>query len=644
MRNIINMKRNGIAVDNNHSKEDMDMKKRTKTALGIGVASAAAVAAGILLSAAPVFAEETGECTCTVEEHKADCACGCGEAAKVTEQKQAAYDSVKAEKDKAQATADEAGRKAEEDKSTYDKAMAAESKAIEDVKKQKADDEKNALDNLTEANVKEGQAETAANDAQTEADAAKSELDKAKGYRDGTLPIEETDEYKAAQVTQTVLDNKAAEKNASDESLKAAREDAKEKTEALEKAAADEDAAQKVLAEKTEKEDTAAKAAENAKSEHDADTAALKTAAEEKAAAKKDVTDKTAGKEAAEKAQQEKAGASNDAAVKETAAQQKDAQAKAALEDYKKEVEKKYNSYAFFKWLSENTDVSAAVREDAALAARLLNNELTENDKKGFVSQGNSITYEDLIKYTAIGDQNDATHLDNLIKSLDWIEQGNAHRAEEADPKLALTVSSKHMAISEADVNYLAKRYYAGEGIGSHTNVFASLDNLAYELGQLVQNGKPYDPKEPFDPYSGWYYAEKHNYETQNGGDTGHYLALVGNHQSTGYAFLNNYEDIEEDLRPYFPNMFYEYSVHNQSFGDDAGLSVSEYRELVNSYKNEITAKQAELQAAYDSAHAEYESAKKAAADALAAKEAADKAAQDAAAALATAKENLPGK
>ena len=619
------------------------MKKKTKKAIGIGAASAAAFAAGMLLYAAPAYADEA--CSCEPGNHTQDCTCGCADAAKVFEKaeryKQAAQTDADfadgAEKmakdaaDEATAAAKAAENAMNEVETAYNDALATEEAAIKADQEKKAEAEAASSDALNQAVVKEGQAELAAYEAKTASDAAKEELDTAIGYRDGTLPIEDTEEYKTAQEKQAALDAAEADRDAAGDTLDAAKADAAEKTDALDAATKDNDEKQQTLNDKQTKAEDAQTAADDAKTEHDADVNALNTATQEKEAADKDVVDKTAEKDAADRSKDDAEKRYQDASAAEKAAEQKAAEAKTELDAYKKEIEEKSNSYYFYKWMSENQNITEEIRQQAAAAARILGNELTDQDKNLYIGgkytatkNGEPLTpisYEEMISATKIGDSRDATDFRNVKASLNYIDIGNERRARENLP--ALMVSPVLMAMGEVNADHLTVEQ-------RHALSFNSRENIA--RGGV--NPVPTDIyNENYNPYYGWYDEEKIDYDNKTpGAVTGHYTALTGkdeNYDITGYGRTSS-----------TTNDGWFYSHHSQTFSFGTGLSTDEYRNLISEYESEFKAKLENLQTAYDNANAEYEQAKENSAKALSAKEAADKAAQDAATALTFAQNN----
>ena len=599
------------------------MKKKTKKAIGIGAASAAAFAAGMLLYATPAYADEA--CSCEPGNHTQDCTCGCADAAKVLEDAERNKQAAQTEADSAEG-AEKIAKDAAEDASAaaktaetamnnaenaYNDALATEEAAIKADQEKKAEAETAASDALNQAVVKEGQAEIAADEAKTASDAAKEELDTSIGYRDGTLPIEDTEEYKAAQEKQAALDTAKADRDEAGDTLDAAKADAAEKTTALDAATKDNDEKQQTLNDKQTKSDDAKKAADDAKAEHDADVNALNTATQEKEAADKDVVDKTAEKDAADKDKETANNTYDSAVTKESETKAEEEKTHKELEDYKKVVDESKNAKKFLSWLSEESNMSANLKEDAAIALRLMNGNLTDADKAKVLNDGSTyaegVTPMDYLDVLAGGDSgkaNSADHLNQIKTALDLIDIGNGRRAQEPTSNFPLKVLPSLMAMAEVNADYIAN------GDFRHTLSFAPLENIAWGYS---------------DPYDGWYDKEKAIYDTGSRNGTGHYETLTGKRGDftvTGFGrnTSGNYD--------------------SQFFGYGEGLTTDEFRTIIDDYERPFTDKLNELQIQYDKAKTDHETASAKLASALSAKEAADKAAQDAATALTSAQNN----
>lgn len=514
------------------------MKKKTRDILGIAGASAAAVTAGILLSATPALADDN--CACTPDNHVEDCTCGCADAAEELRNAEGqmqnaaanevfADDELKASKQYAEEAQEKADKAAADSKSAdeaYDKALSDEENRIKEQQETAKANEAAALDAQAQATVKEGQAESAYNDAKAESEVAADELNKAQGYKNGTLSIEDTDEYKESEKTGADLATKTQEKDAADKALESARADETSKENVKNAAEADRENKNAALADKRDDEENAKTTAEAAQAQHNADVTALNTATSEKDAADKDAADKQTAKTQADAAKANADSALSEANDKEAATQKTDSEAKSELDSFIKEIEEKSNSYYFYKWLMNNQSVSQEIREQAAAAYRIVGNELTQEDRSTYLGGGYTakrddkplepISYDDLITSTKIGDDRDATSLKNVKASLNYIDIGNKRRSGEN--LFALKVSPVLMAMGEVNANHLSVDQ-------RHALTFNSRENIA-------MNGNSPAPSdlfnENYDPYNGWYDEEKADYDNNTPGAViGHYLATA---------------------------------------------------------------------------------------------------------------------
>ena len=636
------------------------MKKKTKKAIGIGVASAAAFAAGMLLYAAPAYADEA--CGCEPGNHTQDCTCGCADAAKVLEDaehnKQAAQteadSAVGAEKiakdaaEDASAAAKTAETAKDEAETAYKDALAKEDAAIKADQEKKAEAEAAASDALNQAVVKEGQAELAADEAKTASDAAKEELDTAIGYRDGTLPIEDTEEYKTAQEKQAALDTAKADRDAAGDTLDAAKADAADKTNALDAASKDNDEKQKTLNDKQTKAEDAQTAADDAKTEHDADVTALNTATQEKEAADKDVADKTAGKEAADKAQTDASAAYESAKTATQDAKSAKEAADKAVEDYKKQNE---NSRAFFDWISHNQTVSASVKEDADNALAVLRG---ESGSYGYRNKQRA-TPEELVALADMGADGKTTALDNILDIVNYIKESNDLRKIEAQEKgiviPELRISSELTAIAQMQLNYS----YSDE-VKGHASTYNVAENIAIgqnptwdaqeDVAAFYVDEQTGETGSTGGPFSAWYSLEKYlfnhpeleqivNAYEENSYETGHYENVIDDtYVATGFAIR------QQDAGAIFGSDYagHIYNVFGQTFSyKGGGISVDEYESLITAYKAKVDSEREALDASAKAAFEKLSAAESDEASKKVAEENAVKAAQDAATALTSA-------
>lgn len=151
-------------------------------------------------------------------------------------------------------------------------------------------------------------------------------------------------------------------------------------------------------------------------------------------------------------------------------------------------------------------------------------------------------------KYTKIGDENDATSLENFKKAISMVRTGNALRTSDdnfkgLDP---LKVNAEMFAVSQVQVNQMAKTEYG------HTKLYRVSENAAVEYE---------------DPYAGWYTEEKavYDYLQQKGWDINDIRDSQGN-----YIDLDKANEIVEAL----------------DFPDIRWVQVGHYTNMLNSKYN----------------------------------------------------------
>ena len=151
-------------------------------------------------------------------------------------------------------------------------------------------------------------------------------------------------------------------------------------------------------------------------------------------------------------------------------------------------------------------------------------------------------------KYTQIGDENDATSLENFKKAISMVRTGNALRTSDdnfkgLDP---LKVNAEMFAVSQVQVNQMAKTEYG------HTKLYRVSENAAVEYE---------------DPYVGWYTEEKavYDYLQQKGWDINDIRDSQGN-----YIDLDKANEIVEAL----------------NFPDIRWVQVGHYTNMLNSKYN----------------------------------------------------------
>ncbi len=227
-------------------------------------------------------------------------------------------------------------------------------------------------------------------------------------------------------------------------------------------------------------------------------------------------------------------------------------EAKQKLDEVKeKEAE---GSLGFFKWHNPDSEAVTIIEE------RL---EVQDNDSWGNI---------------ALGEEGDATSLDNMYEALLFIKEGNDIRANDGHGETyALKISDELMAVAQVQTTN-SKRIMA------HSRMYGVTENLAWGY---------------HDPYDIWYSEEKARwYNGVTGWDVAHFLNMINpggmysSRISTGFAVVTR-------------GTVYG-ATHGQTFGTsstypDAVLyTYDEYLEDFLTYREELKKELEEAQKNYD--------------------------------------------
>ena len=177
---------------------------------------------------------------------------------------------------------------------------------------------------------------------------------------------------------------------------------------------------------------------------------------------------------------------------------------------------------------------------------------------------------EELMKpYTTVGDEKDATSLENMKKALEYIKKCNEYRVKGDNNKPAmdpLKVTDFYMAVAQINTNYSRNiekdhsKHYGGQGSG---------ENLAY--GMYEDNN----------PFKGWYDEEKAKYDKEN----------------RNFSEIGHYENIMRESSKYtgFAVTTKTGTTHGIAYGQVFGsyaegktYTLEEYTQLFNEYYNHL--------------------------------------------------------
>ena len=389
------------------------------------------------------------------------------------------------------------------------------------------------------------------------------------------------------------------EVDAKEEAAKKAVEDAYAE---LEKAKAEQADAEEDVEAKQQAADDAAKALEEAKKPVEEAEEAQKEAESELDAAKEETAK---ADEAVEEAQKEKDAADQDVkdAEDEKAAAEK---AVSTAQSDVAEAEKAYDN-AEDNLANSKADMDAAKAELEAAEAVKTKGSLGFFEAMGATDAAKVITDRVEVQdgddwgKTEVGADGDATSLDNMKATFDWIRECNELRESDdhnAEPnKDPLMVTDYLMAVSQVQTN-------ASSVKRGHSQFYSVGENIAWGYS---------------DPYDGWYTKEKKVYEYRlenpdasddevadacGSSVDGHYKNIVNpddeiysRYVVTGFAYVTKDGTM--------------YGVaHGQTFHwteSDDSYTVDEYEKRFNDYLDKVEADIAAAQEKYDAAKAIYD-------------------------------------
>ena len=194
-----------------------------------------------------------------------------------------------------------------------------------------------------------------------------------------------------------------------------------------------------------------------------------------------------------------------------------DAQAEIATEDLTQ-----YNkgSLGFFEWLQEEKGI------DTTYAIGVLKGDTDLVYKSGSGLADKTTTHEgyNVMDYTNLGAEGDATSLESIRLSIQFLKVYNEIRAKEGLDEVY--VSPVLMAEAQIDANY-------SSNVWNHSYVFESAENIVSNCAGIYTSGVE---DTAYYKYGQWYTAEKDNVAAGTG-QTGHYYNIVSKRYTvTGLA------------------------------------------------------------------------------------------------------------
>lgn len=401
-------------------------------------------------------------------------------------------------------------------------AEAASAAASEDVQeKETAKEEADAT--VQEAQAAKAEADEAVSVAEAEAESAAQALSYAEDLRDGSQDIQNTDEYKAVQDAQEAVQNAQNSVESAEEAVSQA-ESALEEAESLQEEASDRmTEAQQLMEEKDSAlaaaviaEEAALSELESAQGVYDyanqkAEDASLavSNAASELTEANEAVSEAESRKDLAEKALSETSAALE--TIRADAESSVNEEIKAAETDYENaseiasaaqvaldqaSVQYKQGTLGFIDWMLEKEDLTKDQRQDLQFARDILVETSNEDFTRWYGGTETGLPEERNGKVICIGDQYDATALDNLMKSIDIMKKINEYRASDDN-----FIGDMQRKESFTNFYFMAKAEAGamrGAGLMRHSLLDTSTECLSFGYT---------------DPASAWYNKEKADFD-----------------------------------------------------------------------------------------------------------------------------------
>ncbi len=252
-------------------------------------------------------------------------------------------------------------------------------------------------------------------------------------------------------------------------------------------------------------------------------------------------------------------------------------------------------SEGFFTWLAGKADSlvsrgklsakeATALKQDAKDASNIVKGKFDQVEgleididglkSNSFDTSSDKKMIDDYYAFTSLGGVNDATHLTNLRKSMQYIKECNEIRSHAvtsgmtgntgftSNAKSPVRVSSKMMAIAELNANW-SNCFY------THSRAFFVAENHAWNFA---------------DPYDGWYTGELKS--TENG-----HLQNIYRYDDclSGFAIAG-----PTDIQCFLDNSWTVDDYYCYDLGVVYGISVELYSQLLEEYLTSIGCKSAD--------------------------------------------------
>ena len=390
----------------------------------------------------------------------------------------------------------------------------------------KESERQEAADAVTEAGKDKAKADEDVSVAKGAAEQAEKALQTAEGLKDGSLDIKDTDQYKEQQEAKKAMDEASVKAGMASQDMDKASENLADAEAAVDAARKERDSA----AENLNMQETAVSGAEEAKgradqektkAQEDYDRAATASAAADAAVseaqdtvtdAETDVKNAEEAKVSAENAvatasaavdtarQNAEAAANADIAAAQTEVSAKQEIVEAAQKTLQAAAEKyKQGTLGLINWMLEKTGLMKDQIQDLQYARKVLES-ATKEDFSDLTDKDTGMPEERGGKVVVVGDEKDATNLDNLLRSIEIMKKINELRASDDNYTGDLKRNDAYtnfyfMATAEAGA-------MRGAGLMNHSLLTTSCEDLAFGY---------------YDPTAGWYTEEKADFDRIKG-------------------------------------------------------------------------------------------------------------------------------
>lgn len=251
---------------------------------------------------------------------------------------------------------------------------------------------------------------------------------------------------------------------------------------------------------------------------------------------------------------------------------------------------KEWTAYGLFQSIRNSAAPGSAEYWDAQCAMDILDGGVNTTGHTYAKNQGpqpdgpHASSWANIASNIAWSQRGDAVSLGNLLTSLELLSEFNSIRAEEnlaegTALRTDIGTNCRQMAISIVQCD-ASKEYSV-----SHTQAYEGLENLSWSSRKAVS----FSRSKYTDPYVDWYDEEKVNYQTNNGGVTGHYKTIVDLNSSyyceiAGFAVCN-YNASYGECREL--STFGDFFNYNTNPTPEVQYSVDTFLSLANAYYDE---------------------------------------------------------